>query len=505
MSRFEPLKFISQRYAGRKPSAIRSIVQQNMGIPGMISLAGGLPNPSMFPFSAMSVTVAGKELSIPQDQVKAALQYSSSTGMPKLNKQLSDMITRFHSPQREVKLLVGTGSQSLLAQGFDMLLNTGDTLLVEAPTYPGALAALQPIRPEFVPVQTDHEGIIPSSLQEILESWDEAKMQKKKPKVLYTIPTGQNPSGSTISEERRVAIYKLAQEHDLVIMEDDPYYFLHLGKSQPKSFLSMDTDGRVLRFDSLSKVLSSGMRIGFVSGAPEFINAIEMDVQGTSLHTSNIGQALASTLLEEWGPSGWDNHVSAVKAFYLQRRDVFLAACDKHLTGLAKWNVPEAGMFVWFTFNGVPDTFELIMNKAKEEKVLLVPGQSFFADDAQSNACRASYSLVCFFFLWNVVEWEGACIGVLTIYTLNVTACVFFVFSFVTRGKSASRGARTSLFNYLVLPKSCQGPVNTGGVSFYNFHLIFTGYWQKVLRNCTVDSPLVRDLSTSTLSGTPLL
>eukprot|EP01061_Rhynchopus_euleeides_P001128 TRINITY_DN10803_c0_g1_i1.p1 TRINITY_DN10803_c0_g1~~TRINITY_DN10803_c0_g1_i1.p1 ORF type:complete len:415 (+),score=188.17 TRINITY_DN10803_c0_g1_i1:119-1363(+) len=394
MSRFEPVKYLSQRYSGRQPSAIRSIVQKNMGVPGMLSLAGGLPNPLVFPFTSMKVTVAGgKELEVPADQLKLALQYSSSTGMPKLNRQLLDMQKRYHAPQGDVKLLIGTGSQSLLAQGFDMLLNPGDSLLVEAPTYPGALAALQPIKPNFVPITIDKDGIIPSVLEEVLDKWDSSAAPK--PRVLYTIPTGQNPSGATIAAERRTQIYSIAQKHDLVIVEDDPYYFLYLGEdgTQPQSFLSMDTDGRVLRFDSLSKVLSSGMRLGFVTAHPDFINAIEMDVQGTSLHTSNMGQVLASTLLEDWGEEGWAAHVSTVKAFYQERRGRFLHYCDKHLKGLAEWDVPEAGMFVWFTFPGVADTMDLISNKAREQKVLLVPGQSFFANDTPSNACRASYSL----------------------------------------------------------------------------------------------------------------
>ena len=393
MSRFEPLKFLSQRYSGRQPSLIRSIVQANMGVPGMISLAGGLPNPAVFPFSGMSATIGDTTLEVPADQVVAGLQYSASIGMPKLHAQLSAMQQRFHKPTLETSLLVGTGSQSLLAQAFDMLLNPGDTLLVEAPTYPGALAALQPVRPTLRSVATDRDGLIPSSLRDILEHWDAA--DGAKPRVLYTIPTGQNPSGATITAERRVEIYALAQAHNLVIMEDDPYYFLYLDNDQPASFLSMDTDGRVIRFDSLSKVLSSGMRLGYVTGHPDFVRAIEMDVQGTALHTSNIPQVFASSLLEKWGEAGWDAHVAKVKAFYSERRDKFLHYCEKHLTGLAEWAEPRAGMFVWFTFPKVPDTFDLIMNKAKEEKVLLVPGQGFFADNKVSNTCRASYSLVC--------------------------------------------------------------------------------------------------------------
>eukprot|EP01064_Diplonema_japonicum_P003754 TRINITY_DN12444_c1_g4_i1.p1 TRINITY_DN12444_c1_g4~~TRINITY_DN12444_c1_g4_i1.p1 ORF type:complete len:437 (+),score=99.05 TRINITY_DN12444_c1_g4_i1:46-1311(+) len=399
MGKFDPLTYLSRRYSNRKPSTIRKIVSDNVGVPGMLSLAGGLPNPAVFPISGLSMTLQnGTTIDVPPSQVTEGLQYSASQGMPKLLSQLHHLQQRTHNPPHEVELIVGTGSQSLLAQTFDMLLNPGDSLLVEAPTYPGSLAALQPIAPSFVPVQTDAEGIIPQSLRSILNGWDSSKGQK--PRVLYTIPTGQNPSGATIPDDRRIEIYSIAQDHDVVIMEDDPYYYLYLGGKdgessvQPKSFMSMDVDGRVLRFDSLSKVLSSGMRIGFMTARKEFISPIVKDIQGTVLHTSNIGQVMISSLLEQWGDDGWDAHVCTVKAFYAQRREKFIHYCEKHLTGLAEWVYPKAGMFVWFKFLHVADTLDLIMEKAKKEKILLVPGQSFFTDGKPNNCVRASFSLV---------------------------------------------------------------------------------------------------------------
>eukprot|EP01063_Lacrimia_lanifica_P003711 TRINITY_DN12006_c0_g1_i1.p1 TRINITY_DN12006_c0_g1~~TRINITY_DN12006_c0_g1_i1.p1 ORF type:complete len:417 (+),score=114.95 TRINITY_DN12006_c0_g1_i1:64-1314(+) len=393
MGKFDPVKYISHRYSGRKPSTIRNIISQNVGVPGMLSLAGGLPNPQCFPFTGLSATLAdGTKLDVDGARVKESLQYSASKGMPRLREQLMGMQTRYHAPPSQTDVIVGCGSQGLLAQTFDMLLNPGDPLLVEEPTYSGALAALQPVRPTFVPLQTDGEGLIPASLRSTLDGWDAAARGMPKPRVLYTIPTGQNPSGATVTTERRAEVYAIAQEHGLVIMEDDPYYYLYYG-TPPPSYLSMDVDGRVVRFDSLSKVLSSGMRLGMMTAHPEFIHAVEMDIQGTILHTSNTSQVLCSTLLDHWGPDGWDAHVESVKAFYKQRRDVFLALCDKHLTGLAEWNVPEAGMFVWFTIPGVSDTLDLIMKKAKEEKVLLVPGQSFFTDGKPVNSVRAAFSV----------------------------------------------------------------------------------------------------------------
>lgn len=397
---FDALRYLSRRYAGRRPSPIRKIVQEGLATPGMLSLAGGLPNPACFPFVGLEATLRGGEkLTLSQPLVNQALQYSASYGIPPLLKQLEAMQQRMHSPQVDVRICVEGGSQSLLNRALDMLLDPGDSLLLESPTYPGTLSLLQPIDPKFVPIETDGSGLVPSSLRAVLDGWDESK--GKKPKVLYTIPVGQNPSGATLTEPRRREVYAIAQQHDLVIIEDDPYYFLYLGppgagpaaRAPPPSLLSMDTDGRVIRFDSFSKVLSSGFRLGFVTGNPTLVEKIQVDVQGTSLHTSGVSQALVAALLERWGEDGWDEQVAKVKEFYSGRRDVFLSLCDKHLTGAADWDAPEAGMFGWLGLRGIEDSMELIEKRAKEEKVLLVPGSAFIPGGGPSNRVRASFSL----------------------------------------------------------------------------------------------------------------
>ncbi|KAJ9468918.1 hypothetical protein DIPPA_04517 [Diplonema papillatum] len=399
MGKLDPARFISKRYTGRESSIIRKIISDNMGVPGMLTLAGGLPNPKVFPMKGMTFSLAdGTSMEMQSNDVEAALQYGPSGGFTKLVTQLKHIQKRFHNSPSPTNVLVGTGSQSLLARTFDMLLNPGDPLLLEAPSYPGALSALQPIKPRFVPIKADGEGLLPGDLRSRLDSWD-VSTDGPKPKVLYCIPTGQNPSGATMPYERKVEVYRIAQEHDLIIMEDDPYYFLYLGKAgatsreAPASFQSMDVDSRVIRFDSLSKVLSSGLRTGFMSGHPDLLAPILKDIESTDLHTSQLSQLFVASLLERWGDAGWDKHVAMVKDFYAERRDRFIAACEKHLTGLADWTYPEAGMFVWFRFRNVPDTMDLIMKEAKAEKVLLVPGQPFFTDGKPSNCVRASYSV----------------------------------------------------------------------------------------------------------------
>lgn len=171
------------------------------------------------------------------------------------------------------------------------------------------------------------------------------------------------------------------------------YFPFYCEQRQPPSFLSIDTDGRVLRFDSLSKVLSSGLRIGFATGPKALIDRITLHMQCSVLHTSGLSQAVAYALVSQWGAEGWARHIQLVQNFYRQRRDVFLALLKKHLTGLAEWNVPTAGMFVWIKLAGVQDSKALIEEKAREKKVLLMPGQAFVPSSKATSYVRASFSI----------------------------------------------------------------------------------------------------------------
>lgn len=254
-------------------------------------------------------------------------------------------------------------------------------------------------------MQVDEYGLIPSKLESMLNTFHDVG-GRAKPRVLYIIPTGQNPGGATLTTERKKEIYKIACRHDLIILEDDPYNFLSYGSAPAPpvgrdadftrpvapSFFSLDTEGRVLRFDSFSKVLSSGLRLGTVTGPKAFVERMDLVSQAAALHTSGVSQMMVSKLLTHWGASGWSEHVRKVSLFYARRRDVFLAAVERHLSGLVDYTVPTAGMFVYFHLRGVADAKRLIETKARDARVLLVPGQSFSPKDQPSNGVRASFS-----------------------------------------------------------------------------------------------------------------
>ena len=417
--------------------------------PGMVSLGGGLPNPAMFPFvnrMQFEVTLP-KESHVHHPSSKAAdgmisldaakttklildgkdleeaLQYSPTPGLPSLVKQLREIQSKEHhlngvlpEGSRSIyDLSVTVGSQDALSKAFEMLLQHDcDEVLLENPTYSGALAFLQPYGVTLTPINTDSKGLDPDHLHNLLSS-----AETKRRRVLYTIPTAQNPSGVTLDNERRRAIYELACEHDVIILEDDPYYFLHPERQSLLSFLELDAmncqreglsstttaiesntgkGGRVLRFDSFSKIFSAGMRIGYVTAPIPILERINLHIQGTNLHNCGVSQAMISQLLKAWdGWSGLDSHVKKVAKFYGMRRDWIIEAAEKHLcpvdsAPLASWTVPTAGMFLWLQLNNIPDTKSLIEEKAAAANVLFVSGQAFDPLDRPSAFVRAAYS-----------------------------------------------------------------------------------------------------------------
>jgi len=398
-------RFIGQRARLRKPSPIRALMPL-LKQPGVISLGGGLPNAAMFPFKQVKVVLNdGEETELELADPQAALQYSNTNGMPELLAHLEVLQKAFHGTvaqdKAEQSILVSTGSQDALTKVMELVLDEGESLLLEDYTYSGSLSFLQAYNCKLVPVRTDPAGILPSSLRTILDSWEPS--QGKKPKVIYTIPTGSNPTGSSIDLERRKELYAIAQEHDLLILEDDPYYFMQFSKPWLPSLYSMDTDARVVRFDSCSKIFSSGLRIGFVTGPKELIDLVGLHMQATSLHTSGVSQSMLIALFDHWKKTlskdgrhgmlvGFEQHIDNVVDFYRERRDVFVGLAEKHLAGFCRWRVPDAGMFLWIEVLDCDDTEQLSMRLIQEEKVLVVAGTNFHPRSEKSCFIRVAYS-----------------------------------------------------------------------------------------------------------------
>ncbi|KAL7750685.1 hypothetical protein RI367_004027 [Sorochytrium milnesiophthora] len=385
-------QYFTQTSKARQPSAIRAL-QPLLAIPGMIALSGGLPNPHTFPIKSMTLTLNdGSVVDISAKDTATALQYGPTPGLPALLDELHKLQEHVHQPHYPVTLCVGNGSQDLMSKAFAMLLERGDPVLVETPCYVGTLAILKPMGVQMHAVDTDAQGIVPASLERILRGWPAGT---KCPRVLYTVPTGGNPTGSVATLERKQRVYALAREFGLLIMEDDPYYYLKFdwfedGGRVP-SYLSMDVDRRVLRFESFSKIFSAGVRLGMASGPEPLVQRLMLDTQATSLQPTGTSQMMLLSMLRHWnGLPGFFDHLRTVQAFYKQRCAAMHRIFTKHLSGLAEWSVPTAGMFLWMRVPGVHDTAKLIGTYAKEEKVLLLPGGEFIPPPPGSTSSSAA-------------------------------------------------------------------------------------------------------------------
>ncbi|XP_067601470.1 kynurenine/alpha-aminoadipate aminotransferase, mitochondrial-like isoform X2 [Pseudorca crassidens] len=375
-------RFITAASAARKPSALRVMAEiLGKSSKSVLSLATGAPNPNTFPFKSAVITIDnGETIQFDEEMMKRALQYSQSAGLPELLSWLKQLQVKLHNPptihyppsQGQMDMCVTCGSQE-------------------------GLCKLQPLGCNMINVSSDEHGIIPDSLREILSKWkpeDSKNPEKNTPKFLYTVPNGNNPAGNSLTTNRKKEIYELARKYDFLIIEDDPYYFMQFNKPRAPTFLSMDVDGRVIRADSFSKVLSSGLRIGFITGPKPLIERIVLHTEVSTMHTSTFTQLLVSQLLHQWGEEGFLAHVDRVIDFYRKQRDALLAAANKWLSGLAEWKVPTAGMFLWVKIKGLHDVRKLIEEKAFKKEIFMLPGYHFYLDSsAPCPYFRASFSL----------------------------------------------------------------------------------------------------------------
>lgn len=393
-------RFLTAVSAARKPSPLRVLTElQQRSPPSLISLAGGAPNPNTFPFLSATIQVKnGQTICIDETLMKKALQYSTSNGLPELLTWMKSLQKSLHNPPNaQTDMCVTTGSQEGICKVFEMLVNPGDNVLLDAPTYPGTLAALQPLGCNLINVPSDQHGMIPAALKEVLSRWAPSEVHKLNstaPRVLYTIPNGGNPTGASMTEQRKRDVYELARQYDMLIIEDDPYYFLQFEKPWAPTLLSMDVDGRVIRTDSFSKILSSGLRLGFLTGPKPLIDRVVLHIQASTMHTSTFTQMMVSQLLHSWGEERFLQHIDRVLGFYRKQRDAMISSAEKWLNDEAEWYVPSAGMFLWLKLKCVTDTQQLIREKALKKEVLLVPGGVFMINS--SDPCpyvRAAFSL----------------------------------------------------------------------------------------------------------------
>eukprot|EP00092_Neocalanus_flemingeri_P004236 GFUD01004556.1.p1 GENE.GFUD01004556.1~~GFUD01004556.1.p1 ORF type:complete len:438 (-),score=98.23 GFUD01004556.1:51-1364(-) len=395
-------RFINGVSAGRQPSLIREMTKILAAAPPeMIPLSGGFPNPEMFPFKNLTLSVEnGSPINLSGKSLQSALQYLPTNGHPALLKQLKDLQLEVHKPGEAVwnntDIVVTSGSQDGLCKAFEMMMDKGSSVLVEDFVYSGTLSIINPYEPKYHIIESDDKGMKPESLKKVLAQWTPGEESKHIPKFLYINPTGANPTGTVLPLDRRREIYQLCCEYNLLLLEDDPYYYLQFEEKslRPPSFFSLDTEGRVIRFDSFSKILSSGIRLGFVTGPKPLIERIVLHMQVSVLHASSLSQVITTNLLEQWGQEGFFNHIDNVENFYKNRRDKMLEAADKNLKGLCEYSVPLGGMFLWMKIPGLTSTWDMIMERGLKKNIMLMPGKAFQPDmDKPCSYLRAAFSI----------------------------------------------------------------------------------------------------------------
>lgn len=346
--------------------------------PDIISFAGGMPAPELFPVEGV------KEAAIQtlDERGRAALQYASTEGDPALRKHIVDRMERKNGIKTDIDhVLVTSGSQQGLDFSARVFLNPGDVVLLESPSYLGAVNAFKACEPKFIDIPTDDNGMIMEELEKVLATTDNVKM-------IYVIPDFQNPSGRTWTMERREKFMELVNKYEVPVIEDNPYGELRFeGKSLP-SLKSMDTKGLVIFLGTFSKILAPGYRLGWVCAEPEILGKYNFMKQAADLQASSIGQMETAKFLDLYN---LDDHVEKIKAVYVKRRDCMLKAMEDYFPEGVTWTHPEGGLFTWVTLPDYMNAKDLQM-KCLDKKVAFVPGGGFFPNGGHENTLRMNYS-----------------------------------------------------------------------------------------------------------------
>ena len=370
---------VSDKMVNMKPSAIREIFK-SLGTPGAISFAAGNPAPESFPVEDMARIGAD----IFESSAVQALQYSVTEGYPRLREQVrARLLDKFGIGTENDDLIIVTGGQQGIELSCKVLCNEGDTVIAENPSFIGALNAFRSLGAKIRGVELTDKGMDTAALERTLQENPDTKM-------IYVIPTFQNPAGSTTSLETRKEIYRIAAKYDVIILEDNPYGELRFAGEDIPTNKKLDTGGRVLYCGSFSKVLSAGMRIGFLLGPKELIQKIVVAKQVEDVHTNIYFQMLCSRYMDE---CDMDAHVEEIRALYRKKCGWMLECLDKYMPSCVKYTRPEGGLFLWCT---LPDTVALMdfVMAAKERLVFVVPGTAFNCDEsAPSQSFRLNYSM----------------------------------------------------------------------------------------------------------------
>lgn len=374
------------RFASRAAGIVSSAMRDMMSLaerPEIISLATGLPDTEAFdPAIFDEVTQV-----ISRDFLAAALQYGPTEGLAELRQQIVRVMAHEGARTRAEDIMVTTGGQQSIDLAIRTFVNPGDTVLAEGPTYPGAVPCFTSYEARVAHVPMDDDGLRIDLLEERFEA---LVRQGRRPKLLYTIPNFHNPAGVTLSLERRVQLVRFAHANELLIVEDNPYgQIRYNGDALPTLWELDEGAGWVIYLSTFSKILSPGLRVGWVAAPPPVLRKMNLGKQAADLCSSTISQRF---IVEYLRRHDWRDFVARLSGIYRLRRDAMLRALEEEMPAEATWSRPQGGLFVWATLPGGIDTTDLLATATEKYQVAFVPGRGAFLDDRGGDSMRLNFS-----------------------------------------------------------------------------------------------------------------
>jgi len=377
-----------ERYAGlfaQRTKVMRSSAMRDLmavtARPDVISLAGGLPDTSTFP----AATFAAQMTRIAQESAAKALQYGPTEGFRETVDCIVEVMGAEGMLPDPEDVIVTTGGQQAIDLLCKALLDPGDAVICEAPTYPGAIPVFCSYEAETIQIECDADGMRIEELEAALERLDS---EGRRPKMIYSVPSFQNPAGVTMSLERRQRLVELARSRELLVVEDNPYGLLRFGGDPLPPLYQLDGGDFVVYIGTFSKILSPGIRLGWAVTPPPVMEKVVLGKQASDLCTSTLTQYFVR---EYFAEGRWREYIESLVGIYRDRRDAMLEALRTHFPPQASWTEPEGGLFIWATLPPYIDTSDLLA-KALREDVAFVPGQAAYVDGRGRNSMRLNFS-----------------------------------------------------------------------------------------------------------------
>jgi 2-aminoadipate transaminase len=361
-----------------QPSAIREFLAL-AGQPGITSFAGGYPDPTLFPMRELH----GIYDALLTDGNASALQYTASEGLPELRALVAARLSADGMPCTADDVLITQGGQQGLDLTAKLFVDAGDVIVTERPTFLGALIAFNPCEPDYRSVPMDDEGMDTDALEQVLRTTDRVKL-------VYTVPDHQNPTGRTMSLARRRRLVELAEEFDVVVLEDTPYRELRYEGDRLPTIKSLDTTGRVVHLGSFSKILAPGLRLGWALAEPEVREKLALLKLAADTQNGTLNMRAAAAYLGGYDIEG---HIAGMLPTYRHQRDLMLVSLQEHFPPGITWTRANGGLFTWVTFPAGLDMAAFQRDVLiPQAGVIVVPGTPFFADRPEANHARMSYS-----------------------------------------------------------------------------------------------------------------